>query len=459
MAQTKRVDLTQGSVTGHLWRLWWPMIAAVFAMMTVQLVDSYFVAQLGTTKLAALGFATRVMFVVMALAIGLGAGAVAVTARAAGRGSDEELRDLATASTLLALLIVGPVSLIGAVFSGPLFRAIGAPEELIPDIVAYMQVWFGGLALFVMPLVATNILRAVGDSIVPAILMISSAVLNAVFDPIFIFGWGPIPELGIAGAAWATLASRVIMFVGAMWLLVKVRGLISFTPPPWARMRAAWSEVLRVGAPAVLSNMINPAGQTIATSAMATAGVAAVAGFSSIALVIETFSLVPLFALSAAIGPVTGQNFGAGKTDRAIRAFHVAFLASIACAVLTAIVFWASGDWIVAQFNRENDPEVARFALGYLHLVPITTAGFGIMMAMSAGLNAIGRPIPGVIVTSVRSLLLYAPGVWIGLKLGGPLGAFIAIAVANIFAGVMSTAWIELRLRMRSVAVPQPASA
>lgn len=433
------------------------MVAGIFAMMAVQLTDNYFVGQLGVDELAALGFSTRVVFVLMALAVGLGAGAVSLVARAAGRGSDEELKDLTTATVILAAVTSLIVSVLGAVFVEPLFRALGAQESLIPDIKAYMRVWFGGLALLIVPMVASNVLRAVGDTLWPSLLMIGSAALNAMFDPILIHGWGPIPAMGVSGAAWATLLSRAFAFAAFIWLLVGVRGLISFHAIPWRRVKRAWSEVLRVGLPAVGTNMINPLGMVFATSAMAGAGVAAVAGFS-VATTIEMFAIVPLFALSAAIGPLTGQNVAAEEDARVQAAFRTSYLYAAIWAGVIAVVFWVAGAEIIALFNKEEDPDVPRYALSFLTISPITTAGYGAVMVMAAGLNAMGRPWPGLSVTLIRSLLLYAPGVWIGLQAFGPMGAAVGIALANIGSGLAAVFYSETRaVKTRPAAEPAPA--
>jgi putative MATE family efflux protein len=452
----KRTDLTNGSLASHLWGLWWPMIAGVLGVMSVQVVDAYFLGQLGADPLAAIGFAGPVTFVVISLAIGLGAGAVSVVSRAAGRGNDEELRDLANASVLLALIIVATASFLGIIFAEPLFRFMGAQDRLMPDILGYMRIWFAGLVFLVVPMVASNILRATGDSVSPMLLMTSAAIINAVLDPIFIFGWGPIPRMEVEGAALASLVARAVSLVPALILLFGIRKILSWRLPPGQRLWRAWKQVLYVGLPASFSNMINPLGMTISTGIIAAAGAAAVAGYSSVGTRVEMFALVPLFALSAAIGPLTGQNLAAGHMDRVRTAMRLAFAGAAIWGSLIALCFLISSGFLAQAFT--DDVTARRWAELYLLIVPASGVGYGFVMVTAAGFNAMGHPWPGLFLTALRSFGLYVPGVWFGTQFGSALGVAIAIAAANVLSGLLALAYAEWATHSRRYLLADPPS-
>ncbi|MGP1274313.1 MAG: MATE family efflux transporter, partial [Caulobacterales bacterium] len=318
-------DLTQGPVFGHLMRMVIPMSFGIVAMMLVGIVDAYWVGRLGTVQQAAVQFVFPVSMAVMSIAIGLGAGAVSVVARAAGRGDGERTKRVATDAVILALLITAITSAIGIGLIGPLFRLMGASEAMMPFVREYMTIWFAGIIFMVGPMIASNILRALGDAILPSIIMILAAVLNMILDPILIFGLGPIPAMEVQGAALATLISNMAVFVIAMGIMIFREKIIDLSWPGLSEMMWNWSEIARIGAPAAGSNMINPMAMTLVFAAAARFGEPAVAGFG-VAQRVEALALIPLFALSGSIGPITGQNGGAGHIDRVREAFRSSFL-------------------------------------------------------------------------------------------------------------------------------------
>jgi len=438
-------DLTEGPVGGHLRRILLPMIIGVAAVLSVSLVDTYFVGQLGPLPLAAISFCFPVLITVTSLAIGLGAGAASCVSRAAGRKDTSRVRRLATDALLLTTLLIGAISVIGWFATGPLFRALGAGEELMPHIFAYMRTWFAGVTFVAMPIVANGVLRALGDARAPAAFMVLTAIVNAVLDPIFIFGWGPVPAFGVQGAALVSVISNVCALSAAAWLVVFRENLVTLELGSIGHVVNSWLEILRIGVPAALSNAINPVGITLATAGFARFGPEAVAGFG-VATRIETFAAIPLLALSASIGPVTGQNGGAGFPDRARRAFQISFAFSLAWSLGIAVLLAAAAVPLTGLFTQaEAALEVARL---YLWIAPVTVAGYGVVICASAGFNALGRPLQGMVMTFTRSLVLYAPGVWIGGALAGATGAIVGVAAANVLAGLTAAAWTLLRAPM-----------
>ena len=193
----------------------------------------------------------------------------------------------------------------------------------------------------------------------------------------------------------------------------------------------------RVGAPAAGSNMINPVAMAIAFAAMARFGEGAVAGFG-VASRVEAFAIIPLFALSASIGPVTGQNGGAGLTDRVRRAFRDCFIFCAGWSLVMALVLAALAVPLAAVFlPSEAARETARL---YWWIVPVTVMGYGVAMVASAGFNGLGRPLYGVALNVLRGFALIVPLTWIGGTLAGPAGVIGGLAAANALTAVI--AWV-----------------
>lgn len=200
--------LTEGQVPLQLLALTLPMVWGIFAVLAFSLADTYFVAQLGTKELAAISFTFPVVTVLGSVAMGLGTGASSVIARAIGEGNRRQVQRLTTDSLLLSLLIVVFLASLGLATVDPLFAALGAGSELLPLIRDYMEIWYLGMVFLVIPLVGNSAIRASGNTLLPSLIMTLAAAANILLDPLFIFGWGPFPALGIKGAAIASTIAR-----------------------------------------------------------------------------------------------------------------------------------------------------------------------------------------------------------------------------------------------------------
>ncbi|MFN3834937.1 MAG: MATE family efflux transporter [Glycocaulis sp.] len=440
-ATRKNRDLTQGPVFGHLMRMVIPMSFGIVAMMLVGIVDAYWVGRLGTVEQAAVQFVFPVSMAVMSIAIGLGAGAVSVVARAAGRGDGERTKRVATDAVVLALIVTAITSALGMIFIDPVFRLMGATDAMMPHVRDYMLIWFAGIIFMVGPMIASNILRALGDAILPSVIMIIAAVLNMILDPILIFGLGPIPAMEVQGAALATLISNFVVFVIAMAIMILREKIIDLTWPGFSEMLWNWREVARIGAPAAGSNMINPVAMTLVFAAAARFGEPVVAGFG-VAGRVEALALIPLFALSGSIGAITGQNGGAGHVDRVRETFRSAFLFCVGWGAAMAVVLAALAYPLAWLFlPSEEAREMARLTWW---IAPVTMGGYGIAMAASAGFNGLGRPLLGVAINLMRGFVLLVPLVWLGASLFGPVGMVSGYALTNVIAGAV-IAFLVLR--------------
>lgn len=440
MSTRKGRDLSQGSVMGHLLRFVAPLSLGIAASMSTGLVDAFWLGQLGVAPLAAVSFCVPVAFAVFSLAIGLGSGAVAAVSRAVGAGDQETLRRIATDALLLGGVVLALAAALGAATIEPLFRAMGAGEELLPLITEYMTIWYAGVVIMVWPMMASAIQRALGDAMLPSLIMIIAAIVNLVLDPLLIFGIGPFPRLEVAGAALATVIANATTFVvAAYWIGARER-LVTLARAPLKIVLGHWRQVLRVGGPAALSNMVNPIALALIVGVIARFGHDAVAGFGAASRV-EMFAIIPLFALSAAMAPMTGQNAGRGRPDRVRAAFLEGFKISLGWSVVAAILLAALSAPIARLFT--DDVAAQAVLRSYLMITPITTWGYGMVIAAAAGFNGLGKPLPAVIMTIGRSFGLLFAGALAGAALFGRAeGAFYGMAAANVAAGVIVGAWI-----------------
>ena len=449
-----KIDLTQGSIRGHILRMLGPFALAVIALISTGLVDSLFLGnlggeenpKLGTIALAALGIAFPLTFIGNSANIGLGAGTMSAVSRALGEGDRERAERHGGVSILFAVMVM--VVLVGLMLllMPPVVNLMGADGAVRKEALAYLAISLPGLVITAVASMCNNTLRAHGEALLPSSIMILGAVLNMILDPFFIFGIGPFPRMEVAGAALATVCGNFIAMLYGLYLVKFVRGVVDFKHIRLKTFRRASATIAEVGVPAMGTNIIVPVGTWLATLAVTRMTSDTHLAAFTLATRLELLSVGLLYALSACIGSVTGQNGGAGRTDRVREAFKVSYGICVIWSTVMAVVLALAARPLLNLFS--NDPQLIELALPYFHIVPVTVFAYGFVFVTAAGFNALGRPRYGFIFTFIRSLVLYAPAVAIGVATGGLTGAFIGIALANIMSGALAIFWSLTRAPM-----------
>ncbi len=429
MAKTTR-DLTEGPVWKALARLAGPMMLGILAVISTGLVDAYFLARVSPEALAAVGFVYPVTTAVASLSIGLSAGASAIISQALGRKeSDDDITRRGLHALGIGLVLAALASLIFWLIDGPLLSALGAREEVLEAALRYTPIWCLSFPFLVSMMLINAVFRAHGSGVASAGIMVFSAMVNVATTPMFITGWGPAPQMGIAGAAMGTLVAMASASVLAGVLAVR-SGLLQPCSEPLRDLWRNAKNIAGVGGPAATSNAINPAGMALVTAAVATVGATAVGGFGA-ATRVESLVAVPLLALSAGIGPVVGQNWGADRRDRARAALRLCLGFSVVYGLFVAVGLTVFADWIAAAFGAGEDSTAA--AASYLRIVGWSLFGFGMLVTGNAALNAISRAGHSMVLSLARVLAVYVPLAWLGVTLFGYAGVLGAAVVANVF--------------------------
>ncbi len=436
--ESRSAKLTQGPVGRHLIDMTVPMLFGITTLMAQSFIDAYFLGMVGDRALAAYSFGFPIIMIVTSVAIGLGAGTSSVVARAIGADDHRRARRLSTDSLILSFLITAVVALAGVLTIDPLFRLLGAPENMIPMIRSFMTILYGGVPFIVVGMVGMSSMRATGDTLLPSKLMIAGAVLNVILDPILIFGIGPIPAMGLDGAATAALIARGAIFVGTVYLLRGKLDMISFNKPRFPELRSSWADILHVGIPAAGTNMVVPVGLAVVTAMIARFGPEAVGGFGA-ASRIEALVLVIFYAMSSTIGPFVGQNLSAGKDDRIQLSLRLCARFCMSSGLAIAVVLALLSGVLPGLFS--DNPEVTNVTRMFLWIAPISYGAYGIVMVVNAAFNGLGKPMPGVVISVTRIAALYIPLAFVGQELFGIAGIFAAYALANLISGAFGYAW------------------
>lgn len=437
------VSFTNDPVGQLLYRMSLPMVWGLLATMSFNAIDTYFVAQLGEAELAAMSFTFPVVMFVTSMAIGLSAGTSSVIARLLGKQEIQDAKQTGSDSLLLTFVLSLVVVAVGLLTIDPLFLLLGAPPELLPLINEYMSIWYIGTPLLLVPMSLSALLRATGNNMVWGVLMIISALINTVLDPILIFGWGLVPRMEIAGAAWATLASRALLTAAAFYYIALKLNLITKPHIKWAQLKTAWASILHIGVPAMATNMIIPFASGITVALVARYGIESVAGLG-VAMRIEPVVLICFYALSGVIGPFFGQNMALDFRHRQLYALNLIVRFTLLFGLAIMLLLWLFADNVTAWFS--DVAEVNTVAIAYLTIVPLSYGLYGLVMSVAAAFNGLGKPMPAMVISVMRVLGFYLPLVWVGQYLWGIEGLFAAIALANVMAGCLAYFWLKRNL-------------
>lgn len=433
-------DLTQGAVHSHLIRMALPMSLGIAASMSIPIADLYFIGKLDGEGLTAMGFITRVIFIVFSATIGLGAGVSSVLARAAGNNDQAEVKRIATNTFLLTIILSAFITVLGLLTIDPLFKSLNADDETLVLIREYMVVWYFSPLFIMLPMTGGAVMRALGDTKFQSKVMIYAAIGNVILDPLLIFGYMGFPELGFSGAAWASLITRFVTFSIILYSLYFHYEVICFQKETVSKFFSSVKKILHVGIPATGTNMIIPIVSTFIIAIIAGYGNDAVAA-TNVATTIEFLTLVCFLALSAVIGPFIGQNLGAQNFDRIDEGIRKITYFCLISGVLIAAALAIFAYPLARMFS--DDIEIIEITVSYLYVVPISYGLYGLLMSVNAIFNSIGQPMPGVIISTLRVFILQLPLVYIASMHYDLETAFLLISVSNVIAGVIGYFWVK----------------
>ena len=430
--------LTVGPVSGSILSMMLPMALGILVMIGNGLVDAYFIGQLGYAQLAAVSYAFPVWFVAAGIVMGLGTGTSSVLSRFIGAGDTKSVKQIATHSMILAVLAGAVVTAIGLVSIESLFGLLGANEETMPFVKSYMTIYYWGSLFLGIPFIGNSILRANGDAKTPSLLVAFSAIVNAVLDPILIFGWFGFPEMGVAGAALASVISTVAFLLASLWVLIFRDNLLTSIGHSLSSMISSWKQVLHVGLPAIASNLIAPVSSALVTALVSTYGQEAVAAYG-LAGRIEALVIVLLMALGGATAPYVGQNYGAKKFDRLVDGFKFSARFALFYSIFCILLLYFISSTILGVFTDNED--VIRLAMIQLMICPWGYGFLGIASICNGSFNAFARPLPAMTISISRTLVIYVPLAYLLAYYFGFQGIHIAHVLANIFAGCVAIVW------------------
>ncbi|SEG49434.1 MATE family efflux transporter [Vibrio hangzhouensis] len=410
-----------------------PMVFGMVAILAFNLVDTFFISLLGTKALAAISFTFPVTFGVNCITMGIGMGLSTHIGRQLGQGNTDNAARFSTHGLILAVVLVTLASTFGLLTIDPLFKLLGASDDILPLIHEYMVIWYFTVPLLVIPMAGNSAIRATGDTKTPAKIMMLSGFINGLLDPLLIFGIGPFPELGIRGAAIASGIAWFGALCGSLYVLTKREKLLGQLRP--AKLWQDWLAILRIGTPSGLSTAMSPISGAILMKMLSVHGTAAVAAYGA-AQRVESILILVLISLSSALTPFMSQNFGAKQPARSFAGLFLSIRFSLMFQLLIFVMMVPLSIPISALFSQEQ--AVRDILWHYLLVVPFSYGFQGIIMMLGSGLNALHEPNKAFMWSALRLFAFTLPAAALGSVLYGVEGMFIGVALGNVIGGVLA---------------------
>ena len=429
---TDSAAFVQGSTLRHIVSTSLLGATGLMALFVVDLVDLYFLSLLGETELAAaVGYAGAILFFTSSICIGIAIAMAALVARAIGANEHSRARRYVIHGGLLALFLTCPAAALIWWYIPVLAEAIGAQGRALELAVIYLQIIIPSMPVLALAMAAGGVLRAAGAAKLAMYSTVAGGIINAVLDPFFIFTL----DMGVAGAATASVIARFGVFaVGLYGIIWRIEMIGRFQASAFFRDTARF---LGTALPAIATNLATPLGNTVVMRNLASFGDDAVAGYAIIGrLTPVAFGII--FALSGAIGPIVGQNFGANRMDRVRRSLiEAAVFASLVVTAATLLMFLVQNH-IALAFDAS--PEAKSLLVFFIQSVAILFAFAGLQFVANAAFNNLGKPLWSTAINWGRATLGTLPFVYVGGLWAGPPGILLGHALGGVIFGVAAFA-------------------
>ncbi len=454
------LNLTEGPITASLLRLAWPVMLSNLFQTLYNFVDRFWLARLGKVPIAALTLSWPLVFLVLSIGGGLTIAGTALVAQYTGARRTEDANLAAGQVVGFTTLLAIALGLVGFFSARPILTLMGAETELITAATSYLRIIYAGIPLMFGTFVITALLNGAGDTVTPMILMGASVGLNLVLDPLFIFGWGPFPEWGVAGAAVATVLARGLLSLVGFFLLFSGRLGVHLRPhhlkPRWRLIR----RIISIGGLASIGQTGTALGFSIMNGALARIGITVLSAFG-IGNAFIAIVLMPAMGLGQATATMVGQNLGAQRPDRASRSVWSGIGISSAILLAAAIAVLLLRQHLIGFFL--SDPDVLAAGSEMLFLVALAFPFMGIIQVIMGAYQGAGHTFYSMFFDLFRLWALRVPLVFIlafavGMGASGVWWAMFwsNLATAGLSLGFFVTGnWKHRVIKGRSSPVEQ----
>lgn len=429
-------DYTQLPIRRAIFLLSVPMVLEMVMESLFAVVDVFFVAKLGMNAVATVGLTESVMTLVYSLAIGLSAAATAMVARRIGEGDREAAATAAVQAIWLGLLFSFLLGIVGFYFAPDILMALGGEAQLVEDGQGYTRIMFSGSVTVLLLFLLNAVFRGAGDAGLAMRSLWLANGINIVLDPCLILGLGPFPEMGIEGAAIATLIGRGTGVIYQIYHLIGGKDIIRIGKQHLVLVREVWVKLLQVGSNGAAQYLIASASWIFLVRIIAEFGPAALAGYT-ISIRVIIFTILPAWGIANAASTLVGQHLGAGQPDEAERSTWLASRYTMYFMLVVAILYISLAAPIIRIFDPT--PEVVAIGAQSLRIISLGYIFFAYGMVLGQAFNGSGDTRTPMILNLISFWMIEIPLAWyLSSKAGlGPDGVFIAVAISESVLAVL----------------------
>jgi putative MATE family efflux protein len=445
MAHARRAqgrDLTSVSIHRAIWYLAPPMILETGVQNLAQVLDTYWVGQLGSAALAAVTISITIRWVLNSLANGLGIGGMAVVARRIGAKDPAAAEHAAWQTILLGLTMSLILSVTGWILARPLLTLLGADAEVLPLGLAYMRIGFAGIFTLILVFAINAMLRGAGEAGIAMRVLFLVTAITVVLEPILIRGWGPLPPLGVAGAALAFVLGYGAGLIMQLTILLRGRARICINLHDLRPDFPLMVNIIRISLPSTIQMTLRSSSRLLIIAMVGLYGTFATAGYG-VANRMLLIALIPCFGMGNAAGTLVGQNLGAHQPARAERsAWWVSAYSAVYMAV-AALLLTIFAPSLIALFDPT--PEVVAFGTECVRVVAWSMIGSAGGVVLARGFDGAGNTVPAMAINlltlwGMELPVAYVLSRWLGW---GATGVWWGRAVANLANGLLFAIWFR----------------
>ncbi len=434
-------SLTEGSIMKALVRIAVPIVLSSVLQTMYQIIDTFWVGRLSAEAVAAVSLTFPVNFLLIALGGGLPIAGTVLIAQYKGRGDEQAMNHVAAQTFLMVFVVSIVMSVFGYVFSEQIMRLMGAGPDILADATQYMRVTFLGFVFVFGYFVFESLMRGLGSVKAPMRIVFLTVILNAVLDPLLIFGWGPIPAWGVSGAALATLFTQATAtIIGFALLLGGKHGLhlklADFTPD-FPFMKKAFF----IGFPSSIEMSARAFGSTIMTVLVAAFGTITLAAFG-LGIRVLIFIIIPAMGLSIATSALVGQNIGAGKMDRALETNRIGSILSIIVLTIAGGLLFLVARPLTAAFMPEGGAAIDQGA-EFIRIIAPTFGFIGWQMVLTGTMRGAGDTKAAMYLTIISQYVIQFPLAYLLAVTFdmGSVGIWWSFAGSNVLSTAVVVAW------------------
>jgi len=434
-----------------MWRLAIPVIAGMGIQTLYTIVDMIFIGKLGGESIAAVAFNMPIFFFVMGLSFGLGSGVTASIARFIGADDKVNADNAAEHAVAIALIISAILTIIGLIFGETILMNMGCTPAVLPQAWEYLKVSCYGITFGVFSAFFRSILAGEGDMKLPMIVAALGTVFNIILDPIFIFTL----NFGVAGAAWATTISQIIVFfIFVFMLFVKKHSYIRFRMHDFLPSWFILGDIVKVGIPASMSMIVMSVGQLVFNKILVNFSTDAVAAYQ-VGGRVDMLVFLPIMGIASALTTIVGMFYGAKETEKIKFITKYGITRSLMITSIGAILLFILAPSVVTAFTKEQ--AIQSIAVGYLRNIAIIFPMIAIGLSIGRILQGIGLGMPSLIITVIRVIGVAGPlAYYFTHVLGKPVEwIWYAMVISGIVATIISIVWLRLAFRKLLPASPQ----